>query len=128
MLDRLLSFIADILGINYVVEEGVSNGWTYTIWKNGKTELSGAFVLTGTETSPVFGAKAMIVHLPELPMTLTEVTYFNSAGRLGTGYGISVFLHVYNGKNPRLTFEGNQDSTRVTLTAEIKGKTSVGGV
>lgn len=41
MLDKILTFIADHLGIDHVVEQGKnSGGWNYTKWANGKIELS----------------------------------------------------------------------------------------
>lgn len=41
MLDKILDFIADHLGINHVVEEGASGMWNYRKWSNGVVELWG---------------------------------------------------------------------------------------
>ena len=39
MLDKILSFIADRLGVDWIVEEGTSGSLEYTKWHSGKIKL-----------------------------------------------------------------------------------------
>lgn len=39
MLDKILSFIAERLGVDWIIEEGIIDGWNYIKYKNGKMEM-----------------------------------------------------------------------------------------
>ena len=91
MLDKILSFIADRLGVDWVVEKDTSGTWEYTKWNSGKIKLTTKVRLSNNNVSAT-GSAYYSKHGYDLSTSIALTSIDNIQGELRSDWigGITV--------------------------------------
>lgn len=124
---KILKELATRLSVDYITEQGTSNGWSYRKWNSGKVEMSFAGNVTGTPVGQVGG-----MYNYQKNFTLPfNVDILNAsaviAGRLGTGVGYCSYSSFTSQNNLLLYIAGNDNNSTMYVTIQVVASI-VGGV
>ena len=111
--------------IDYIVEQGEKDGWTYRKWNSGIAEAWYSATVSGIDVGEFnldgmyhSGSKGI-----NFPFTFTEVKYVNASGG---STGNMNFVRPFNNTNTMMTYivvgMADRASVSIRLNAEVKGK------
>lgn len=125
---NIIKELANRLKIDYVVEEGSTNGWDYKKWNSGRCELTRQdSSVTGTLFSTTaFGGYTYYTQI-NFPFALVGNYTISGSGYLGTNLG---FLHgrPYPNTFCRIYVLGNENNSSMSYQIKVDGWWKSGGV
>ena len=106
--------------VDYIVEQGTSNGWAYRKWNSGLAEcwLESNLYLTGSTPAAYMNGSAYYSYATvNLPFTFKTGPSSVADGRLGTGMGFVNVMPENGGRKVTVYVTGNQESAEITIYA-----------
>lgn len=114
-LENILNAVLPIEQVDYVVEQGTSNGWAYRKWNSGMFECSRIYTgswAVNTSSGSYGGYRSAMLSIPTYPITFVAVPTVTATVTGGTSQGAWV-----NHVEPSTTGGGFFLSCGASLTA-----------
>ena len=108
--------------VDYIVEQGTSNGWAYRKWNSGIAEcwLESNLSITGSTPVAYMNGSAYYSYATfDLPFTFTTRPRIVAEGNLGSGMGFVNFSSESGSRSVTVYVTGNENDDIITIHAMI---------